>query len=387
MHQSMTLHARADRSARRGPQRLLDAEQEAIARGWLIYRNAIFLHTDSGRFLDFLEHLLNVRPYASWLSRWLKRADMSHRIVQPSLPPVLSPDALQKGAAFIRALRAQRRRPDQILFVDQISFGITKKGAREIAPQGTGTLHRAHQEVGVSIQVFTSLVADGRRGAFFAVIPRKKGVHVVLPEEEATVVLLPKKKHGQKRGVAKVLAFLEDAVRRGKLNKGDLLVSDNEGAWKEDEVEHWLSRNGILHLSYPKYLGARLDPCDNSFHSVFRRQYQAAALQHKRLDLEERLKLLNTIYHAIPDEVVEGSIRRCGNAGGDPTDIMNDLLCEGATPKGGLTREQQHDILAYLDFQKRTGFCEPDEPRAGGAIEGKDASEREESDEETDEDE
>lgn len=54
----------------------------------------------------------------------------------------------------------------------------------------------------MSIQVFTSLVADGRRGAFFAAIPRKKGVHVVLPEE-ATVVLLPKKKHSQKRGVAK----------------------------------------------------------------------------------------------------------------------------------------------------------------------------------------
>ena len=81
----------------------------------------------------------------------------------------------------------------------------------------------------MSIQVFTSHVADGSRGAFFAVIARKRGVHVVLPEDEGTVVLLPKKKAGQKRGVAKALAFLEDAVRRGKLVRGDLLVTDNGG--------------------------------------------------------------------------------------------------------------------------------------------------------------
>ena len=57
-----------------------------------------------------------------------------------------------------------------------------------------------------------------------------------------------------------------------------------------------------------------------------------------------------------------------------------------AMPKAGLTREQQYDIHAYLDFQKRTGFCEADEPRSGGADKGEDVSEEEE-DEEGDEDE
>ncbi|MFX6010995.1 hypothetical protein ABTE87_20115, partial [Acinetobacter baumannii] len=91
-----------------------------------------------------------------------------------------------------------------------------------------------------------------------------------------------KGKKGQQRGVRKVLAFLEDAFKRGKLLKEDLLVTDNEGAWKADEVETWLHHHRIAHLCYPTYLGARLDPCDNSFHSTFRRTYQAAALQHKR---------------------------------------------------------------------------------------------------------
>ena len=95
--------------------------------------------------------------------------------------------------------------------------------------------------------------------------------------------------------------------------------------------------------------------------------------------------MLNQVYHSIPDSVVEGSIRCCGYAGGDPTDIMNDLLCEGATPRGGMTRDQQYDVHAYLDFQKRTGFHEPDEPGVESAEESEKESEWEESENEGEE--
>lgn len=237
------------------------------------------------------------------------------------------------------------------------------------------------------IQVFTSLVGDGSRGAFFAVIPRKRGVHVVLPEEEGSVALIPKHKKGDKRGIHKALAFLEDAFSRGKLQPGDLLVTDNEGLWTSDEVATVLEGKHVSHLTYPTYLGARLDPCDNSFHSVFRRQYQARALHYKRLNLEQRLRLLCTVYHEIPDEVVEGSVRHCGYAGGDPRDIMEALMGEGAKPRGGLTPQQREDVRAYLTYKQQTGYCEDDEPANESTREDGEPSEEGETDGDGEEDE
>lgn len=107
----MTRRARKERSAHCGRRHVLNARQEPIARGWLIYRNSFFLHTNTARFLDFLEHLIGHRPRTPWLSRWLKRSDMSRRIVQPTVPPMLSRNAHGQGADFIRALRAQRKHP------------------------------------------------------------------------------------------------------------------------------------------------------------------------------------------------------------------------------------------------------------------------------------
>lgn len=54
---------------------------------------------------------------------------------------------------------------------------------------------------------------------------------------------------------------------RGTLKPGDVLVTDNEASWTTDEVEYYLETNDITHLTYPTYLGSKLDPCDNSFHA------------------------------------------------------------------------------------------------------------------------
>jgi hypothetical protein len=297
----------------------------------------------------------------AWLSKWLRKAGYSSRIVQPTNPVLISPDARAKGIDFLCALRALKKGASQFLFVDKISFGITKRGAREIAQLGSGTIHRPHAELGVPIHVYSSLVGDGRTGAFFAVIARKKGVRVVLNDDDGTIKLIQK---GNRRGERSVLAFLEDAVKRGKLCNGDVLVTDNEASWNTEEVNTYISAHGILHHFYPRYLGARLDPCDNSFHAVFRRMYQAEILQLQRVDLHKRLEILNRVYHAIPDRDVLGFVRHCGLLEGDPERVIDDLLLEGTRPRGGITAQMRLEVNAYLDYKVANNWSEPDEPGA-----------------------
>ena len=354
---SMTPPAQALRTAAKGGAKLLTAEQESIAKGWLTYRHAQFLHTDSKRFRLFLHRLVGHTPSKAWLSKFLRRVGQSTRIVQPTNPALINPKAREEGIRFLTQLHGVDKHPSQFVFADKISFGIAKHGVKEIAAVGSGTIHRAHAEHGVPIHVYTSLVPDGSTGAFFAVVARKRGVREVIPDEEGSVKLIGRKKG---RGEVSVLAFLEDAVRRGTLQRGDVLVTDNDNCWKTEDVRHYVAAHNIAQLFYPKYLGARLDPCDNSLHAAFRRRYQAEALQKGHMTLEERLVLLNRVYHEIPERVVTASVRHCGLMEGDPEHIMDELLHEGAQPSGGLTAQMRRDVIAYLDFEELTNEADED---------------------------
>ena len=64
-----------------------------------------------------------------------------------------------------------------------------------------------------------------------------------------------------------------------------MLVTDNDSSWKTPDVEHLLASHSVDRLFYPKYLGTKLDPCDNSFHAQFRHAYDARILLEGDVDL------------------------------------------------------------------------------------------------------
>ena len=132
------------------------------------------------------------------------------------------------------------------------------------------------------------------------------------------------------------------------------MVTDNDPCWKTEDVRSHIAHHHITQLFYASYLGARLDPCDNSFHASFRRRYDESVLREVNVDLSRRLQLLNEAYHATPTDAVLGCIRRCGLFEGDPEHVMAELLQEGQRRTCNMIAKEKRYIAAYLQFQEDT---------------------------------
>lgn len=361
VHVSMTPQAQELRAARKGPPRALTEEQESTILGWLIFRNDHFLDTSVARLRLFIRRVLGRGLTASWVSKFIHKHGLSDRIVQPTAPKNINRRAFREGVEFLRDLQALDVRPSQVLFVDTISFGVPHRGARQIAPKGSGTVHRSLQQSGPPIHVYSGLVGDGRLAPFYAVINRKREMPHVISPDEGHVELIGK---SNRRGERAVTAFIEEMIHRGTLQRGDVLVSDRDPKWKTEDVEHMLAHHHIRHLLYPSYLGARLDPCDNSFHASYRRRYNRVQLSGVTMNLETRLRVLCDLYLASPTEAVLGCIRHCGLFEAEPEHTMAELLCEGRRQRRGEAAQSAHHIAAYMAFCDRTNWSEEDETRA-----------------------
>lgn len=211
------------------------------------------------------------------------------------------------------------------------------------------------------ITVFTTLVGDGKIGRFYAGIKRKMEIREILPPRYATVELFPKK---AKRGTTMALAWLHDALRNGVLSPGDLLVTDNEGSFLTNEFEETLDENDILHLTYPAYLGCKLDPCDNAFHATVRLVYAERRIGKSASSVEDQLRDLFYSYKSMKEAAVRGYFRHCGLLGGDARERMAQLLLEGNMYKRKWRALHAAQLAAYVEFRKTNGWLEPEERRA-----------------------
>jgi len=78
-------------------------------------------------------------------------------------------------------------------------------------------------------------------------LKQKVNIPKVLPPHRATVIPVLKK---DRRGERSAVAWLEDALARGSLQRGDLLLSDNEASWKTEEFRALLEHHHIRQLCY-----------------------------------------------------------------------------------------------------------------------------------------
>jgi hypothetical protein len=198
-------------------------------------------------------------------------------------------------------------------------------------------------------------------GPFYAEVCRKRPLPATISNAEGKVQLLPKVKRRGERGA---LAFLEEMTRRGTLVPGDVLVTDNEKCWKTDLVEAYLDDCGIQQIFYPTYMGAKLDPCDNSLHSLLRRKYDKRIVRLGLVGLRARIRILNRVYHSVPTSVIKGYVKHCGLFEGDPSHTITKLLSDGRRMARKRARSAVSHIFAYLSFKRANGFVERDETQA-----------------------
>ena len=173
----------------------------------------------------------------------------------------------------------------------------------------SGNVARPAASRGKSVRVYSALVGDGRTGPYYADTAARDVPVKVIKRSDGKVTILPSRT--PRRGETGAIAFFEYMLSRYS-QAGDVVVSDNERCWKTDEVAAYLAQNGVSQLHYPLYAGAKLDPCNNSFHAFLRAEDNKRAFRYCLIGTAERIRILNHADHAATDEMVQGYMRRCG---------------------------------------------------------------------------
>jgi hypothetical protein len=187
-------------------------------------------------------------------------------------------------------------------------------------------------------ELWTTLSADGRRGPFVVKSTDPKLCDIFEDSEDGIIsyvpiILNPKTKRNISPGERATLAYLYDMVECNFLQPGDILICDAESALSTPLVQEYLFRNRIYPFVLPCTLHALLNPCDNTFHSVFKMRYYRLISSFNRgsITVKEKLHLAKQCYFSISEETVSSMFIRNGlvDSIGEERNIVTRLMCEG----------------------------------------------------------
>lgn len=158
-------------------------------------------------------------------------------------------------------------------------------------------------------------------------------------------------------GERATLAYFHFMINVSKfIEAGDVIIIDGESALCTDIVQEYLFEHRVYPFVLPSVHHQLLNPCDNSFHSIFKRRYYRAIsnMNEGVMDVKKKLNLARQCFHAISEETVAGMFRRCGlvHSGKSKRSVVSRLMCEGIT---SLDKHSQHHkvcLLAFLQWCK-----------------------------------
>jgi hypothetical protein len=221
----------------------------------------------------------------------------------------------------------------------------------------SGSIKRDLPARGEKLIVFTSLVGDGRQGPLFVVTKSKKVAQGTLTPREGHVTIVGKV---ERRGERTTMAFLEWALKVKLLQSSDLLLWDQEKSFKTEWVQHHLDSHNIQYMHFPAKSHALLNPCDNSYHSQFKRAYSRLITQHKPATIEERLKLLKDAYYSVSGESIQNMMDHNGITSGKPGVVVRRLFSEGLSPVPKYSDIHVKQVRTCLTWMKKHRYKEHD---------------------------
>lgn len=97
------------------------------------------------------------------------------------------------------------------------------------------------------------------------------------------------------------------------IEAGDVLIIDAEGALCTDFVQEYLFEHRVYPFVLPSAHHQLLNPCDNSFHSLFKQRYYriVSNINVGNIDVKEKLNLARQCFHEISEETVAVMFRKC----------------------------------------------------------------------------
>lgn len=104
----------------------------------------------------------------------------------------------------------------------------------------------------------------------------------------------------------------------------------------------------------PSLLHQFINPCDNSFHSVFKLSYyrRIAHENHKAISISEKFQLAKRCFENISEDSVQNMFIKCGLLRSDLAieEILSDLMFEGFGYLGKNKKLHRCQLQAYLQW-------------------------------------
>lgn len=171
----------------------------------------------------------------------------------------------------------------------------------------------------------------------------------------------PKSKKNISPGERATLSYLRYMIVESKyIEPGDVLIVDAESALSTDMVQHYLYQNRVFPFILPSTHHQLLNPCDNSFHSLFKQRYyrEISNVNRGKLSVKEKFYIAKECYHNVPQESIERMFRRCGltdSAEQNKRSIVLSLVCEGTD---SLKNSRYHKLclLRFLKWCRSNNF-------------------------------
>jgi len=126
-----------------------------------------------------------------------------------------------------------------------------------------------------------------------------------------------------------MLGYLKRVIARGTLVAGNVLLIDNEGSFKTEWVQDLMESHRITPLYFPPYLGSIMNPCDNSFHAIFKQAFRKLLVSKTSVTIEEKIELAHQTYLSIKDESIVNLFHHVGILGKNPRRSLEILFKEG----------------------------------------------------------
>jgi hypothetical protein len=112
----------------------------------------------------------------------------------------------------------------------------------------------------------------------------------------------------------------------GHIKEGNVLLSNNGPGFSSRGFINEATSYGLCLLHFPPLEGCIMNPCDNSFHAVFKQRLCRLFSKERGLDVECKIKLIIKAYCSIKPRSVTAFMCHCGISGGKPHAVVRWLL-------------------------------------------------------------
>lgn len=212
-------------------------------------------------------------------------------------------------------------------------------------------------------EVWTTLVADGTTGPFFI-----RTSEASLAEKEifddgqdgyichVPILKANNSKQNISPGERATFSYLFYMINQKKMIKpGDLIIIDGESSLCTENVQKYLSDQSIYLFVLPSALHQFLNPCDNSFHSIFKQRYYRTIsnMNTGSISVKEKFQIAEKCFHSISKETIIKMFDRCGLSGGkEKRDVVTGLMFEGIESLENHDQYHKKCLLNFLQWVK-----------------------------------